>query len=280
VANEQLKAALTRAGVEPEQLADRLGVDEKTVRRWLAGRIPYGRHRARIAHALGVHERELWPDAAPPARPSRDGQPELVSAFAHASVEHAPDWSELLEAASERIDLLDFTLADILSVPGVAELLGAKASAGCNVRLLISYQTRARLAEDTPIDQPYPDEEPAAAYEIARSRGHLEPLLALPGIQARKFAAMRFNSIVRGDDEMLVTLHLWGTPSQRAPLLHLRQAEQPALFDQFATHYQAVWDHAAHPIDPEPGLFPDPATHPEHYDSLIFDDIVPDEHQP
>jgi hypothetical protein len=49
----------------------------------------------------------------------------------------------------------------------------------------------------TPIDQPYPDEEPAAAYAIARSRAHLEPLLSLPGIQARKFAAMRFNSIVR-----------------------------------------------------------------------------------
>ncbi len=55
-------------------------VDVKTVRRWLAGGTPYSRHRTRVADALGVEERELWPDAAPPL-PEKT-RLELVGSFA------------------------------------------------------------------------------------------------------------------------------------------------------------------------------------------------------
>ena len=146
------------------------------------------------------------------------------------------------------------------------------------MRLLISYATRARLATDTPLDEPYDDAEPPAAYDIARSRGYIEPLLQVRGIEARRFVAMRFNSIIRCDEQMLVTLHLWGLPGQHAPLLHLRAPDHPGLFERFETHYRSIWDHAAHPIEPEPDLFPDPDTHPDHYRDLAFDDRPPDEY--
>ena len=48
-----------------------------------------------------------------------------------------------------------------------AGLLAEKARRGVEVRLLISYATHARLVTDTPIDEPYPDPEPPAVYDIA-----------------------------------------------------------------------------------------------------------------
>lgn len=275
MANERLRQAIKNAGLTAEDLAQAVQVDIKTVRRWLSGRVPYSRHRTRIARALGVTERELWPEVEIPD-PAASGKVELVSAFPVAR-DAAPSWQSLLEDARECVWLLDFTLIGILASLGVCELLSAKAAAGCQVRLLISYATRARLAHDTPIDDPYPDDEPEAVYDIARARGHIEPLLAVPGIEARKFATMRFNTIIRADEQMLVTLHLWGTPADQAPLIHLRRSDQPGLFAQYEQHYESIWEQASHPIDPEPDLFLPPETNPGHYDGFLFDDAPPDQ---
>jgi transcriptional regulator with XRE-family HTH domain len=274
VANERLRQAIKNAGLTVDDLAQAVQVDIKTARRWLSGRVPYSRHRTRVARALGVTERDLWPQAEIPD-PAAAGKVELVAAFPQAA-DAAPSWPSLLDDAREQIWLLDFTLIDILASPGIPELLAAKASTGCEVRLLISYATRARLATDTPIDEPYPDPEPQAVYDIARARGHIEPLLEIPGIEARKFAAMRFNTTIRADEQMLITHHLWGTPTDQAPLIHLRRQDQPGLFAQYARHYQSIWQHASHPIAPEPNLFPPPDANPDHYDGFLFDDAPPD----
>ncbi|MBV9363196.1 MAG: helix-turn-helix transcriptional regulator [Solirubrobacterales bacterium] len=53
MADTNLKDALRRAGMTPEEFAEVVGVDPKTVQRWVAGSTtPYPRHRATIARAL------------------------------------------------------------------------------------------------------------------------------------------------------------------------------------------------------------------------------------
>ncbi|WP_280254686.1 hypothetical protein [Nocardia wallacei] len=60
----QLYKALFEARVTPEQLAEKIGVDPKTVERWIStGRTPYPRHQHAVAVAVGVPEAQLWPDA-------------------------------------------------------------------------------------------------------------------------------------------------------------------------------------------------------------------------
>ena len=54
--NEHLRTAITHAGLTLEEFADIVQVDVKTVQRWLAGRTPYPRHRARVAGALDTTE--------------------------------------------------------------------------------------------------------------------------------------------------------------------------------------------------------------------------------
>jgi transcriptional regulator with XRE-family HTH domain len=280
VSNDRLRAALQNAGIDAEQLADAVGVDYKTVQRWISGRLPRGRHRAAVAAALGVTERELWPEAAVEPKDG-GGRMELVGAFARSDDVLAPDWKTAITEAGERIDLLDYTLIHILGASGMPEVLAAKAKAGCQIRLLISYATRARLAEDIPLDLPYDEDPPAAMVEIARSRAIINQLLQLENVQARKFAAPRFNTIVRCDQRMLVTLHLWGTSSQQAPLIHLRQLDHPGLFDQFERHYEHIWQHASHAIQPEPegDRFPDPDKS-ELFEQFVFDDPPPEDYEP
>ena len=51
--NESLRQALLRARLREDDIAARLGVDPKTVRRWLNGRVPYPYNRAAIADWSG-----------------------------------------------------------------------------------------------------------------------------------------------------------------------------------------------------------------------------------
>ncbi len=63
--NDALRAALNETGYTTESLAERVGVDPKTVGRWLSeGRIPHARHRVSAAEALGRDVKDIWPDTS------------------------------------------------------------------------------------------------------------------------------------------------------------------------------------------------------------------------
>ncbi len=47
--NERLRAALLERGITPAAIGGELGVDQKTVERWINGRTPYRRHRYALA---------------------------------------------------------------------------------------------------------------------------------------------------------------------------------------------------------------------------------------
>ncbi len=63
--NDALRVALDETGYTAEALAERVGVDPKTVSRWLSeNRIPHGRHRVAAAEALGRDVADIWPDTS------------------------------------------------------------------------------------------------------------------------------------------------------------------------------------------------------------------------
>jgi transcriptional regulator with XRE-family HTH domain len=245
LSNERLRAAIHQAGIEIDDLARIAEVDAKTVRRWIAGRTPRGRYRTRLAQALGKTERELWPEHDLQVA-GRDERGEILAAYAHTNDLSTPDWRALLNEAAIQIDLLDFTLADVLASAGTIELLTAKAQAGCEIRLLISAPDSAQLvlAEAEHGNDITLTDIPESAQDAEHSLTVATSLVAIPGIDARTFIAGRFNTILRFDDEMLVTLHLYGTTGPQAPLLHLQRHSDHGLFEQFAAHYEAIWQAA------------------------------------
>ncbi|MET8042105.1 helix-turn-helix transcriptional regulator [Micromonospora sp. NPDC005215] len=63
--NDALRVALSDTGHTAESLAETVGVDPKTVGRWLSeGRIPHPRHRLAAAEALHKDVADIWPDTS------------------------------------------------------------------------------------------------------------------------------------------------------------------------------------------------------------------------
>lgn len=51
-----------------DEVAEKAGIDPKTLDRWISGRVPHPRNRHALAEVLGVHSSDLWPEADPFAR--------------------------------------------------------------------------------------------------------------------------------------------------------------------------------------------------------------------
>lgn len=263
--NYRLRAAITKAGLLPEDLADEIGVDPKSVGRWLEGRVPHPRHRLRVAEIVRVDEEELWPDAQPTAAPEAQPLREIVGAYPHSADRSMPDWRELLDASTEQIDLLHQTLLGIIDQPGFIEHIAARAATGVPVRVLVMdiHKEAARMLNPRNITEPQREREQQILHAYQRTAEHLDRLHAQPGVDVRAFVPQFLNSLLRFDQEMLLLLHVYG--ERDAPVLHLRRRQDEGLFDRYAEHYQRTWDDAEpyRPATDLPQRVAQPAPEPE-----------------
>ena len=211
--NEHLRAAIRRAGLTLEEFADIVGVDVKTVQRWLAGRTPHPGNRSRVTGALDTSEHELWPDAVPPSdEPSERGQPvplltDVVAGYGYATDHDAPDPADILRSAAERIELIAPNV-----MPGIVDLLLEKAADGCHVRAII--------------------EDPDA---------HVEPLLGVDRIEIRASAVGEQFGLHRADDQMLLALRRIGVLTESPPVILLRRRTGDGMFDRLADEFEQRW---------------------------------------
>ncbi len=251
MANENLKNALQHAGMQPDDLAEVIDVDVKTVRRWLYGALPYPRHRSRIAQALNSSELELWSELTPdgesddtpaPAPPGRD----LIAIYPTRDHPAAPDPELILQHAERHVDLLIPTFRELRNTYDLAQLVIAKAREGCAVRV---------LATRRPTETPEP---------IAEEINQLIRTLLIEGAALRAIETTQtVNVLIRADDTMLVTLDHYPSHPAQSPYLHLRRHAAGDLYDQYLAHLDAIWPHAK-PIQPgEPGAKDNPQPSPD-----------------
>jgi transcriptional regulator with XRE-family HTH domain len=229
MANEKLRAALRQAGVQPNELADIIEADPRSVRRWLNGNTtPYPRLRTRIARALDASEESLWPHLR--SAPALSSQPsDLVAGYPSAEDVDAPNWKLLMRDAAQRIELYGETLAPIIHTPGVPELLADKATHGCMTRILVSH-----------------------------TGSYLEPLHDVPGVEIRVLEVPQAtHTAYRFDDDFLLITPLRDEHDLQAPLFHLRRAAPGGLFDRYADDFAHQWDHASQGLDPEIDVYDD-----------------------
>lgn len=219
MAEENLRQALEQAGIQPDELAEIVQVDIRSVRRWLSGIIPRPRQRTKIARALDTTEYRLWPQVATTPLPATQPS-DTVTGYASADDLAAADWKALMRDATERIELLGVTLASILGTPGLPDLLAAKSEHGCLVRILLS--------KPTPL---------------------LGPFLHKDGLEVRVLQQSPQHAIYRFDDQLLLMLYLEAQDDPQAPMLHIRRAAPGALFDRLADGYDQLRAHAR-PLGP------------------------------
>ncbi|MEU1287476.1 helix-turn-helix domain-containing protein [Kitasatospora sp. NPDC005856] len=243
--NERLKAVMLSGGWTHAALADRAGVDGKSVERWVnQNRTPrLGTARA-VADALGEDMFALWPSLRQP-RAARAMSPELVALYEQRADIPVSFFVDLFGRAAERIDVLVYAAVFLHETyPRLNDLLRGRAAEGCAVRIALGDPGSENVRQR--------GEEEKFGHGIAsRCRlalMHYRPLLGTQGIEIRIHGTTLYNSLYRADDEVLVNGHVWGANAFGAPVWHLRRTGTGMLFDTYAASFDAVWD-TAQPVE-------------------------------
>ena len=239
MANDRLRDALLRNGLTPIHVAERLDVDRKTAERWITvGRTPYRTHRHELAALLRESEAYLWPDALEPDRRADVARSEVVEFYPHRADSSPELWVRLLNEAADQLDMLVYAGLFLPEHdPKFVRNLAKKARGGVKIRLLFgdpdSAAVSRRGAEENIGD--------ALAYRIRNVLYLYEPLREVAGRDVRLHSTTLYNSVFRVDDQMLVTLHVYGLLGAHAPLVHLRRLGEGDLFNTYAESFERVW---------------------------------------
>lgn len=242
--NERLRAAIVAANLNESTLAERVGVDSKTVHRWVSqGRVPHRRTAVRVAGLLGLEHDELWPhDGAPHG--GTTVPEELVALYPHRAAVPKDLWFDVLKEAEREIGLLAYASLFLPEEnPEAIELLRAKARSGVRVRIALgdpdSPEARLRGEEERLYE--------AIPARISMAIAYYRPLFGEPGIEFRMHRTTLYNSIFVFDDQMLVNQHIYGAYGYIAPILHLRRKPGHDMFDTYTRSFERVWETAYEP---------------------------------
>ncbi|MGH3872878.1 MAG: XRE family transcriptional regulator [Pseudonocardiaceae bacterium] len=232
---EPLRRALAGARLRDIDVAKTLGVDPKTVQRWLSGRLPQPRHRWGLSDLLSLHEYDLWPHLA--GVPSIG--PEVYATYPHRGSVPRDVWRQLYAGAQHQIGILVYSGLFLAEDVEMIRLLGAQAKAGVAVRLILGDP-------DSPNVSQRGDEEgihDAMAAKIRNAIVLYRPLVT-SGVQIRLHPTVLYNSIYRADDEMLINQHVYGIAAAYAPVLHLRRQRDDDAFSTYVASFERVWSSA------------------------------------
>ncbi len=240
MANERLRDALNSAGFAPHDLAVEIGVDPKTVERWIGQRrLPYPKHRRRVAAILGESESYLWPEAMPDDRRSDVSESEVIRIHPRRAEIGRDEWRRLIESATRQIDVLVYAgLFFPEQQPDLPQILCDKVGEGAQVRILMGRDDSGQLLRRG-------REEGIGDAVVSRVRNALSfyrPHIQHGCMGIRLHDTTLYNSIFRFDDEMLVNTHVYGIPAAHAPVVHLRRLDGGELFRIYEGSFEAVWD--------------------------------------
>src|SRR5205085_2211527 len=217
--NERLRVAMSARAVEIEGLARHVGVDPKTVGRWLGGRVPHPRHRWKICDLLGQSEEHLWPGVGLGASGAHHTS-EIVAAFAHRADTPSQLWSGMLERVRTNLDLLGYAMLFFPEQhPQLARLLEDKCASDLHVRIALADPNSDEVAARDRLE----DLGGTLPGRIRSTMQHLEPILSNHGVEVRYHEVPLYNALYRFDDQMLVTPYLYRLHGYQHPLLHLKR---------------------------------------------------------
>jgi transcriptional regulator with XRE-family HTH domain len=205
--NEPLRRALLRARLREDDLATRLGVDPKTVRRWLNGRVPYPHNRSAIAELVGVDEAELWPDAGG-LLTARSRPEELGTVYPHRWAVPREVWARLFGSAERGIAILAYSALFLAEDAGILRILADKGRTSVTVRIALGDPDGPHVAQRGK-EEGIGD---AMAAKIRNALALYRPLRAVENIEIRLHQMVLYNSIYHVDDQLLVNQHTYGIP--------------------------------------------------------------------
>ncbi|NDL60183.1 XRE family transcriptional regulator [Phytoactinopolyspora mesophila] len=239
MANDRLRASMTSAGMTIATLSEYVGVDPKTVERWIAKeRIPHRTHRMSVAAALGQDDGYLWPSILEQGRTPAISRAELVTIHQNRRTVPLDTWLSLTRNARESIDILAYAASFLHdALPDFVDILAEKAAAGVGIRLLLgdpeSDGVRLRGREEGIDDM--------LAARCRLTWRYFASIITTDGVIARKHGSTLYNSIFRFDDAMLTNTHIYGAPASHSPTLHIQRLPEGRLFKNYMLGFERVW---------------------------------------
>lgn len=239
MSNERLRAAITSAGLNLQSFSDQVGVDPKTVERWITkDRVPHRTHRMNAAALLGKSDGFLWPSTESDRISRSATEAELVRLYPSRGAIDARTWLELAQGAKESIDLLAYAgsfLHD--SIPGFFDQVAERSDNGVRVRLLFGDPTSDAVAlrgREEEIDD-------LMAARCRLTWKYLAPCVKAHRMQARQHGTTLYASIFRFDDVLLANPHAYGSSASQSPVLHINRIPGGRLFSHYMDSYDKVW---------------------------------------
>jgi hypothetical protein len=233
-----LTRALHSANLTTIDVAARLGVDPKTVGRWLHGRLPYPRHREALVALTGWAEHDLWPSLHP-ATDSDAMADEIRIVYPHRSSVPSDSWARLFSRARREIDILAYSALFLAEDATVPDLLRAKATAGVRVRIALGDPAGVHVTDRGSEERIGP----GMSARIQTALVSFQPLTAA-GVTIRLHDTVLYNSLCRSDNEMLVNSHVYGRPAAHAPVLHLVAVTPDGMTATHMASFERLWETA------------------------------------
>jgi transcriptional regulator with XRE-family HTH domain len=230
---------MLRARLREDYVAARLGVDPKTVRRWLSGRVPYPSSRAVLADLVGVDEADLWPEAGGPLS-GRSRPEELGAIYPHRWAIPREVWARFFESAEHEIGVLAYSALFLAEDAGLLSVIEDKACNGVRVRLALGDPDSASVALRG-------QEEGIGDAMAAKARNALalyQPLMKSDNVEIRLHQTALYNSIYQTDDQLFVNQHAYGVPASRSPVFCFRRSTSGDMTTQYLDSFEAVWNGA------------------------------------
>jgi hypothetical protein len=235
--NEKFREALDSSEFDETSIATRLGVDPKTVERWIAGRVPYPRYRRSLANLLDIDEHELWPQIAQRTTLPIQESAEIHAAYAHRWAVPRKVWLRLFGSAEHEIGILAYAALFLAEDDGIVRILADRARAGVRVRILLGKPDSPHVAErgnDEGIDN-------AIAAKIQNALALYKPLTDIETTELRLHSTTLYASIYRADDDLLINTHAYGSTASHAPVIHVRHTMPGDMAETYLASFERVW---------------------------------------
>jgi hypothetical protein len=165
-----------------------------------------------------------------------------VAVYPHRSDVPRDIWGRLFDSAQREIGVLVYSGLFLAEDSGIQKILAARAraSAGVRVRILLGDPASPQVA-DRGADEGVDD---AMAAKIRNALMLYRSLNGTEGVEFRFHSTILYNSIYRGDDQLLVNTHIYGLTAARAPVWHLRKIAGGEITAIYLDSFERVWDTA------------------------------------
>jgi hypothetical protein len=164
--------------------------------------------------------------------------PDLVALYSSRADAPLGIWRTLFEQAEHEIGVLVYAAVFLHELwSDFSSLLQQKAESGCRVRVLLgdpACDAVARRGEEEKYGH-------GIASRCEQALMYYEPLIGQSGVAIHQHDSTLYNSIYKGDDQMVVNTHRFGMNAHATPVLHLKRASAGGLFDGYDESFHDVW---------------------------------------